>query len=214
MSNCLLIILVIGLCVSFGGFPSRFSKCCFHSFILSCWFEAFSLALAELFLLLTSFIACQAILVCLSSSKSLIISIWFWMDCACSFRYMLANSFCAFFSFRAFVLVGFFLLHLEAVFTFARFSLTANVYHGTLDLVLGFICMYFAAASRWALTKFSYSSFGVSISVFSCSAYTQKDLKNFKNSLIAGSNVNLPKLYSTVLLSSFEEGHHRPEINL
>ena len=37
MSNCLQIILVIGLCVTFGGFPSRFLKCCFHSFILSCW---------------------------------------------------------------------------------------------------------------------------------------------------------------------------------
>ena len=35
MSNCLLIILVIGSCVIFGGFPSEFSKCCFHSFILS-----------------------------------------------------------------------------------------------------------------------------------------------------------------------------------
>ena len=38
MPNCLLIILVIGSCVIFGGFPSKFSKCCFHSFILSCWF--------------------------------------------------------------------------------------------------------------------------------------------------------------------------------
>ena len=62
------------------------------------------------------------------------------------------------------MLVGFFLLHLDA-----RFSLTANVSHGTLDLVLCFVGMYFAAASRWALTKFSYSSFGVCISVF-CSA--------------------------------------------
>ena len=34
---------------------------------------------------------------------------------------MLANSFCAFFSFRAFMFVGFFLLHLEAVFMSARF---------------------------------------------------------------------------------------------
>ena len=40
MSNCLLIILVIGSGVIFGGFPSKFSKCCFHSFILSCWFAA------------------------------------------------------------------------------------------------------------------------------------------------------------------------------
>ena len=54
MSNCLLIILVIGSCVTFGGLPSRFLKCCFRSFILSCWFAAFNFALAVLFLLLTS----------------------------------------------------------------------------------------------------------------------------------------------------------------
>ena len=71
---------------------------------------------------------------------------------------MFANSFCAFFSFRAFALVGFFLLHLEAFFTSARFSLTANVSYGTLDLILCFVGMYFAAASRWALTKFSFFS--------------------------------------------------------
>ena len=79
---------------------------------------------------------------------------------------MPANSFCTFFIFRAFVLVGFFLLYLGAVFTSARFSLTANVSHGTLDLVLCFVGKYFAAASRWALTKFSYSSFRVRVSVF------------------------------------------------
>ena len=41
MSNCLLIILVIGLCVTFSGFPSRFSKCCFqfYSFLLVCGFQ-------------------------------------------------------------------------------------------------------------------------------------------------------------------------------
>ena len=83
---------------------------------------------------------------------------------------MLANSFRAVFSFRAFALVVFFLLNLEAVFTSARFSLTANVSHGTLELVLYFVGMYFAAASRWALTKFSYSSFRVHASVFPCSA--------------------------------------------
>ena len=78
---------------------------------------------------------------------------------------MLANSFCTFFSFIAIALVGFFLLHLEAVFTSARFSLPANVSHGTLDLVLCFVGMHFAAVSRWALTKLSYSSFGERVSV-------------------------------------------------
>ena len=53
ISNCLLMILVIGSCVTFGGFPSRFSKCCFHSFILFCWFAAFSFALPS-----THFVYC------------------------------------------------------------------------------------------------------------------------------------------------------------
>ena len=161
MSICLLIILVICSCVTFGVFPSRFSKCCFHSFILSCWFVAFNLALAVLFLLLTTFIVYHAILDCLYSTESLILSIWFCIYSVCSFRYMLVNSFCAFFSFKAFVFVRFFLLHLEAVFTSARFSLTANVFHGTLDLVLIFFGMYFAAASivRWRNSHIRHSEF-------------------------------------------------------
>ena len=108
MSNCLLIILVIGSCVTFSGFPSRFSKCCFHCFVLSCWFAVFSFALAVLFLLFTSFIVCQDILDYLSSTESLILSIWFWMYSVCSFIYMPANWYWAVFSFRAFVFVGFF----------------------------------------------------------------------------------------------------------
>ena len=44
MSNSLLIILVIGLCVTFRGFPSKFSKCCFDRCIRPCWLAAFSLA--------------------------------------------------------------------------------------------------------------------------------------------------------------------------
>ena len=106
MSNCLLIILVIGSCVTFGGFSSRFSKCYFHSFILSCCFAAFSFDLTVLFLLLTSFIVCQAILDYLSSTESLILSIWFCMYSVCPFIYMPAIWYCTVFSFRAFVLVG------------------------------------------------------------------------------------------------------------
>ena len=107
MSNCLLIILVIGSCITFGGLARRFSKCCFHSFILSCWFATFSFALVVLFLLLISFIVCQAILDCLFSTESLILSILFCMNSVCSFRYMPANWYCAFFSIRAFAIVGF-----------------------------------------------------------------------------------------------------------
>ena len=83
------------------------------------------------------------------------------------FKYMLANSFCVFLSFRALILVGFFLLDLEAVFTLAHFSLTANVSHRILDFVLCLVGMNSAAAFKWVLTKFSYSSFGVYVSVFS-----------------------------------------------
>ena len=74
---------------------------------------------------------------------------------------MLANSFGAFLSFMTLVWVGFFLLNFEVDFMSARFSLTTNVSHGTLDLVLCLVGMYSAAASNWVLTKFSYSSFGV-----------------------------------------------------
>ena len=164
MSNCLLIILVIGSWVTSEGFPRKFPKCCFYRCIRSCWQVAFSLAFAVLFLLLTSFIACHAILDCLSLTESLILSIWFCMYSVCSFRYMLANSFCAFLSFWALVLVGFFLLHLEAIFTSAHFSLTA-VTHGTLYFVLCLAGMNFAATSRWVLMKFSYSSLGVCVFV-------------------------------------------------
>ena len=69
ISNCFLIILVIGSCVS------KFSKCCFQMCIRSCWQVAYSLVLAVLFLLLTSFIICHAILDCLSSTESLILLI-------------------------------------------------------------------------------------------------------------------------------------------
>ena len=159
MFYCLPIILVIGLCVTFAGFPSRFSKCCFqfYSFLLV---YGLQFSFCSLRLSLPGYPRLP-IFPWVSNLIYLILYVY-----VCSFRHMLANSFRAFFSFRAFVFVGLLQLHLEAVFTSARFSLTANVSQGTLDLVLGFVGMYFATASRYALTKFSYSSFGVSISVF------------------------------------------------
>ena len=85
ISNCLLIILVIGSCVTFGGFPGKFSKSCLHRCIRSCWLVAFSLTFAVLFLLLTSFTVCQAILDCLFSTVSLILLVWFCMYSVYSF---------------------------------------------------------------------------------------------------------------------------------
>ena len=161
---------MIGSCVTFRGFQSKFLKCCFHSCIRSSWLVSFSLALEVLFLLLTLVTVCYAILDCPSSTQSLILLVWFCMYSVCSFRYMLPNSLCAFLSFWALVLLGFFLLHLEAVFTSARFFLIANVSHGTLRLALCLVGMHSAVASLCALTKFSYSSFRVFVSVFSSRA--------------------------------------------
>ena len=100
MSHCLQIILVIGSCVTFGGlvqvhFRNAVSTVFF--FLLVC---SFNFALTVLFILLTSFIICQAILDCLSSTESLILSIWFCIYYVCSFRYMPANWCCAFLVFE------------------------------------------------------------------------------------------------------------------
>ena len=88
MSNWLLIMFVIGSSVTFWDFRSRFLKYCFQC-IRSSWLAAFSLALAVLFLLLTSFTVCHDILNCLSSTESLILLIWSWIYSVCSFRYYL-----------------------------------------------------------------------------------------------------------------------------
>ena len=99
MSSRLQMIFVIGSSVTLGDFPSRFLKCCFNRYIRSSWLEAFCLALVMLFLLLTSFNVCHAILDCLSSTDFLILLIWSWMYSVCSFRYALFSSLCAFLSF-------------------------------------------------------------------------------------------------------------------
>ena len=120
MSSWLLIILMIGLSITFRGFLSKFLKCCFHMCIHSSWLAAFSLALAVLFLLLTSFTICHAIINWLSSTESLILLIWFCMYSVCSFRYTLVSSFCAL-NFWVLILAGFLLLHGEVIFMSACF---------------------------------------------------------------------------------------------
>ena len=121
MSSWLLIIFLIGSSVTFGGFSSKFSKCYFHRCIRSSWLAAFRLAFADHFLLLISLTVCHVILDFLSSTKCLILLIWFCMYSVCSCRYTLVNSFCAFLSFCVLILVGFLLLFREAIFTSARF---------------------------------------------------------------------------------------------
>ena len=88
MSTWLLIIFMIfEWSATLGNFPqSRFLKFCFYKCIRSSWLIAFSLTLAVIFLLLTSFSDCHAILDFLSSTESLILLIWSWM---CSFCFLL-----------------------------------------------------------------------------------------------------------------------------
>ena len=106
------------------------------------WLAAFSLALKVLFLLLTSFIVCHAIRDCLSSTECRILLIWSLMYSVYSFMYALISSLCAFLSFWPLALVGFLLLHRDA---------------GFFAIIL--VCIYSAAASMWALTKFLYTSY-------------------------------------------------------
>ena len=122
---------MIGSFVTFGGFPSKFLKCSFHRCIWSSWLAAFSLVFAVLFLLLTSLTVCHVTQDCLSSTKSLILLIWFCMYSACSFRYALVSSICAFLSFWALILVGFLLLHKECGFHVCTLFLTTNISRGT-----------------------------------------------------------------------------------
>ena len=89
MSNCLLIILVIGSCVIFGGFLVSFRSAVSAVLFILVGLQLSVFLLAVFFLLLTSFIVCQAILDCLSSNESLILSIWFWIYSVSSFIYML-----------------------------------------------------------------------------------------------------------------------------
>ena len=144
MSTWLQIIFVIGSSVAFGIVSNKFSKCCFYTCIRSSSLAAFSLVLAVIFLLLILFAVCHAMLDCLSLTESLILLIWFSMYSVCSFRYMLVNSFCAFLSFWALILVEVHLLHWEAIFTSACFFLTANVSYWTLGLILwyAFCCCF------------------------------------------------------------------------
>ena len=56
-----------------------------------------------------------------------------------------------------------FLLSKDDIFMSSHFSLITIASHGTLHLVLVLVGMHSAAASMWAVTKFSYLSFGVCV---------------------------------------------------
>ena len=64
------------------------------------------------------------------------------MHSVSSFRYVLANSFCAYLGFRAFILVGFLLLILVVIFTSARFFLSVKFSLWTIGLALCLVDIY------------------------------------------------------------------------
>ena len=137
-------------------FISDFSKQILEMFFLFLysWMTTFSLALKELFPFLTSFTVCHAIHDCLSSTQFLILLIWPWMYSHCSF----------YLGFLKFLHVGICwvpLLSKDVTFILSCFFLTSRHSDGTLHLALDLVGMHSAAASMWALMKFTYLSFGV-----------------------------------------------------
>ena len=156
ISSWLLIIFGIDLSVTLGEFPSRFSKCSFHSCISSC-LAAFSFVLNVVFLLLSSFIVCHSIRDCLSSTKFLILLIWLCMY-SCSFLYVLVLSGFSYAS-AHWHLLGFF-YYVRILFSrYVAFFPTTNDSNVTLHLSVGLFGIYSTAAFI-----FSYSSLGARLS--------------------------------------------------
>ena len=91
MSCWLLLIFMIGLSETFGGFSSEFSKCYFHRCIHSSCLAAFTLALPVLFLLLPFTVSHAILDFFLSSTEFLLLLIWFFMYSVCSFRSTLVH---------------------------------------------------------------------------------------------------------------------------
>ena len=158
MSNWLLIIFVIGSCVTLGALPSKFSKCCFRycirSFLAGSFQFSFRNVLPSAHFLYH--LPCYPRLsIFIQVSK--LIDLISYLYSICSFRYIIAYSFCDFLSFRVLILVGFLLLHLEVVFTSACFFPSTNVSYVILRIALSLVGMHCTTASKWALTKFWYS---------------------------------------------------------
>ena len=118
-SYWILIIFVISLSVTFVAFflPGRFLKNFFHRCIRSFWLAALTVALEVLFLLVISFTLYLAIRDCLSSTEILVLFLKSSIHSVC---------FCwlyAFLGFWALALVGFLLLHGDAILTLSTFFL-------------------------------------------------------------------------------------------
>ena len=113
-----------------------------------------------IFHVLTSFTVCHSVDDNLSSTEFQTLLIWPWMYSNSSFWYVLVSSLRAFLSSGTLAFVG---LHfwIRILFKLSHFFLVTSDSHEILHLALGLIGMHSAAASIWAITKISNSSFGV-----------------------------------------------------
>ena len=133
------------------------------SLLDSSWLADFSFALRVLFFPLTSFTVHRADHNCLSSTKQQILLVSLWMYSSCSFWHALVSSLWNFLSVYAMAFIGFLLLR-TTFFLWSFFSLDATASSGNLYLAFSLIGMHSANVSLGAVTKYSYSSFGVCVS--------------------------------------------------
>ena len=119
MSCRLLIIFAISSSVIFGGFISKFSKCFFPPVYSFFFVGSFQLS-SRSTLPSTHFVYCLPCYPRLSIFNQISNLIDLILYVFCLFFYVYVSSFCAFLSFSMLVLVGFLLLHRNAVFTCAR----------------------------------------------------------------------------------------------
>ena len=157
MFNFLLIVFGIDPSVTFGGFPSKLLFSQVYLFLLAGSFQ-FSSRSTLPSTHFVYFLACYKRLSIFKRVLNLFDRICMYSDC--SFRYTFFSSFWAS-CFWSLIIVGFILLHRDAVFLSARLFLTANISHWTLILALSLVGKHSAAASMWALMKFLYSLFKV-----------------------------------------------------
>ena len=114
-----------------------------------------------------SFILCHAIWDFLSSTDFLTFILTWKIFCRFFWQWGCLSSLWVFLCFCALAFAGFLLLHQDAIFTIRNFFQTISVSHGIPYMPLGLVGMHSTAASMWALTKFSFSSFEVCVSAIS-----------------------------------------------
>ena len=155
MSSCLFVIFVIGLSVPLGNIPIRFLKCSFHICIRFSWLIAFSSCSRVAFFYSLHLLSAMPFVIQPSFLFiALTLNVFLLLLLVC------VSSLCAL-SFWALALIGFLLLHKDAIFTLSEFFFNCKCLQWN-SLALSLFGIHSDFTSMQALTKFSYLSFGVS----------------------------------------------------